>query len=88
MHPDHALQTVTLNAARELGLDKRIGSIEVGKDGDIAIFNGHPLSAFSRCEMTFIEGELYFSRSHVPTAMSEKAERPLEPVAKVLVPIG
>jgi imidazolonepropionase-like amidohydrolase len=75
MSPDHALQTITLNSARELSLHDRIGSIEVGKDADLAIFSGHPLNAFSRCEMTFIEGELYFSREHVPTAMSTDASQ-------------
>jgi len=75
MSPDHALQTITLNSARELGLNDRIGSIEVGKEADLAVFSGHPLNAFSRCEMTFIEGELYFSREHAPTAMSVKAAK-------------
>ncbi len=73
--PDEALRTVTLNPARELGLDRRIGTIEVGKDGDLAIFNGHPLNAFSRCEMTIIEGVVYFDRSKQPTAMSGSAVR-------------
>ncbi|MCH7988327.1 MAG: amidohydrolase family protein, partial [Planctomycetes bacterium] len=73
MHPDHALQTITLNPARELGLDERMGSIEVGKEANLAIFNGHPLNAFSRCEMTLIDGEVYFSREHAPSAMSAKA---------------
>ena len=75
MSPHDALQTITLNAARELGLDDRIGSIEVGKDADIAFFNGHPLNAFSRCEMTMIEGEVYFQRSLVPTVMSPQAAK-------------
>jgi imidazolonepropionase-like amidohydrolase len=75
MHPDHALQAITLNPARELGLDDRLGSIEVGKDADVAIFNGHPLNGFSRCEMTFIEGELYFSRKHTPSAMTANAKK-------------
>jgi imidazolonepropionase-like amidohydrolase len=70
MPPDAALQTITLNPARELGLDKRMGSLEVGKDGDVALFNGHPLNGFSRCEMTIVDGEIYFSRKHAPTAMS------------------
>ena len=73
MSPHNALQTVTLNSARELGLDDRIGSIEVGKDADIAFFNGHPLNAFSRCEITMIEGEIYFQRSMASTVMSKKA---------------
>ena len=70
---DNALQTVTRNPARELGIDDRLGTLEVGKDADLAIYNGHPLSAYARCEMTLIEGEIYFSREHAPTAMSDKA---------------
>jgi imidazolonepropionase-like amidohydrolase len=71
--PDAALRMITLNAARELGLDSRIGSIEVGKDADLAIFSGHPLNAFSRCEMTVIEGEPFFIREKQPSAMSTAA---------------
>ncbi|MCA9016671.1 MAG: amidohydrolase family protein, partial [Planctomycetaceae bacterium] len=72
---DDALRTITINPARELGLDQQIGSIEIGKDADFAIFSGHPLNAFSRCEMTIIEGEVYFDRKHQPTAMTESSER-------------
>jgi imidazolonepropionase-like amidohydrolase len=57
-----ALAMITINPARELGLDARLGSIEVGKDADIALFNGHPFDAFSRCELTLIDGEVYFQR--------------------------
>ncbi len=71
--PDVALRMITLNSARELGLDARMGSIEPGKDADLAIFSGHPLSAFSRCEMTIIEGEVFFARDKQPTAMSPAA---------------
>jgi len=71
--PDAALRMITLNSARELGLDARLGSIEVGKDADLAIFSGHPLNAFSRCEMTLIEGEPFFIREKQPTAMSSAA---------------
>src|SRR5205085_11026048 len=58
-----AFKTITLNPARQLGLDKRLGSIEVGKDADLAVFNGHPLNSYSRVEMTLVEGEVYFQRS-------------------------
>src|SRR5207237_7330767 len=58
-----ALRTITLNPAKQLGLEMRIGSIEVGKDADLAIFNGHPLNSYSRVEMTLVEGEVYFQRS-------------------------
>lgn len=69
----NALQMVTLNAARELGLHQRIGSIEVGKDGDLAIYQGHPFSSFARVEMTIIEGEIRFQRDQQPTVMSASA---------------
>ena len=70
--PICALATVTLNSARELGLDKRMGSIEVGKDADLAIFNAHPLNSFARCELTLVDGEVFFSRQTHPTVMSDR----------------
>jgi imidazolonepropionase-like amidohydrolase len=57
-----ALAMITINPARELGLDRRLGSIEVGKDADVVLFNRHPFDAFSRCEMALIDGEVYFQR--------------------------
>jgi imidazolonepropionase-like amidohydrolase len=57
-----ALAMITINAARQLGLDARLGSIEAGKDADIVLFNGHPFDAFSRCEMALIDGEVFFQR--------------------------
>jgi len=59
---EQALQLITLNPAKEMRLDHRIGSIEVGKDADLVIFNGHPFSIYSRPEMTLIEGVAYFDR--------------------------
>ena len=52
----------SINPARELGLDHRLGSIEVGKDADLSLFNGHPFDAFSRGELALIDGEVYFQR--------------------------
>ncbi len=60
---DEALKLVTINPAIQLGVDEIVGSLEVGKHGDIAIFHEHPLSAYTRCEMTIIEGEVYFDRA-------------------------
>jgi imidazolonepropionase-like amidohydrolase len=59
---DEALSTITINGAKQLGIDKKVGSIEVGKDADIAIFNGHPLSVYSSVEQTIIDGEVFFSK--------------------------
>jgi imidazolonepropionase-like amidohydrolase len=59
---EQALRMVTLNAAIQLGIDKRTGSIDVGKDADLVIFSQHPFSVYTVPEMTFIEGEVYFDR--------------------------
>jgi imidazolonepropionase-like amidohydrolase len=59
---DEALRLCTINPARQLRLDDRIGSIEVGKDADLAIWNGHPLSTYARVDTTFVEGEAVFDR--------------------------
>ncbi len=60
---EEALKMITLNPAKQLGIDKRTGSIEQGKDADIAIWNAHPFSVYSRVEMTFVEGDVYFDRA-------------------------
>src|SRR5437764_14364561 len=68
-----ALKTITLNGAKQLGLEKRLGSIEVGKDADMAIFNGHPLNSYASVDMTLVEGEVYFQRGgrlKIPAAAS------------------
>jgi imidazolonepropionase-like amidohydrolase len=62
-----ALKMITINPAWQMGIDKRTGSIEVGKDGDLAIFNGHPFAPASRVEMTVIEGKVYFDRAQAMT---------------------
>jgi imidazolonepropionase-like amidohydrolase len=59
---EEALKLCTLNPATQLRLDKRIGSIDVGKDADLVIWNGHPFSTYSRVDTTFIEGQIYFDR--------------------------
>lgn len=60
---EEALKMITLNPAKQLGIDKRTGSIEVGKDGDVVIWNTHPFSVYSHPEITMIEGEVYFDRT-------------------------
>ncbi|MEZ4588159.1 MAG: amidohydrolase family protein [Gemmatimonadales bacterium] len=64
---EEALKMITLNAAWQLGVDKYVGSIEVGKQADIAIFNGHPFAPASRVEKTIIDGRVFFDRDKVPT---------------------
>ncbi len=62
MSEEEALKLVTINPAIQLGIDHRTGSLEVGKDADVVIWNGHPLSTFSRVEQTWIDGRRYFDR--------------------------
>jgi len=75
---EEALRTVTLNPAIQLGIDKRTGSIDVGKDADLVIFNAHPFSVYTKPEMTMIEGEIYFDlktdMERRETIKREKAE--------------
>lgn len=54
-----AFRAVTINAAENLELDHRIGSLEPGKDADIAVFDGHPFSNMSLCRLTMIDGVVY-----------------------------
>jgi hypothetical protein len=60
--PEEALRFVTLNPARQLKIDGRVGSLEVGKDADFSIRTESPLSPASRVQETWIEGRKYFDR--------------------------
>ncbi len=59
---DDAMRLVTYYPAQQLGIDKRTGSLEKGKDADVAVWDGHPLSVYSRCVATVVDGELFFQR--------------------------
>ena len=58
-----ALQMITLNPAWIIGVDDRVGSLDVGKDADIVIWNGPPLSSYALAEKVLIDGTVYFDRS-------------------------
>lgn len=66
-----ALAMVTINPARQLGIDKFVGSIEAGKQADLVIYDGDPLSIYSRVEKVLIEGEEYFDRETDATLRRE-----------------
>jgi imidazolonepropionase-like amidohydrolase len=61
-----ALAQLTLNPAKQLGIEKLAGTIEPGKCADLALFNGHPLSPYSRCVLTLIDGEVVYEKLDVP----------------------
>jgi imidazolonepropionase-like amidohydrolase len=67
MEENEALKMITLNPAKQLGVESRVGSIEVGKDADLAIFNGHPFAPASRVEKTLVDGMVYFDRNQAMT---------------------
>jgi N-acetylglucosamine-6-phosphate deacetylase len=55
-----ALKFVTLNPAKQLGIDNSVGSLEIGKDADFAIWSTNPLDYRAVCQQTWIDGDLYF----------------------------
>ena len=66
---DEALALITINPARQLGIDQKVGSIEVGKDADITIFSGHPLSIYTIPQMTIVDGIVRFDLKNDPADM-------------------
>jgi len=61
--PEEALKFVTLNPARQLRIDRWVGSLEPGKDADFAVWSGSPLDVTTVCLQTWIDGIRYFDRS-------------------------
>ncbi|HLW79595.1 MAG TPA: amidohydrolase [Terriglobia bacterium] len=62
MPDEAALETVTINPARILAIDRRVGSIEAGKDADLTIWTGHPLELTSKADKVFIDGKLVYTQ--------------------------
>ena len=63
---EEAWKLVTLNPAKALHVDKQTGSIKIGKSADLALWSGNPLSIYSSCEKTWVDGVLYFGRVNYP----------------------
>jgi imidazolonepropionase-like amidohydrolase len=59
---DEAIKLITINPAMQLGIDKRVGSIDVGKDADLVIYNHDPLSAYAVAQKTMVDGKVLFDR--------------------------
>jgi imidazolonepropionase-like amidohydrolase len=79
-----ALKFVTINPAKQLRIDNRVGSLEVGKDGDFVIWSGHPLSTYSKCEQTWIEGRKFFDLQEDAAMRKEVRQKKAELVQKAL----
>ena len=71
-----ALAMVTLNPAKQLGIDNRVGSIEVGKDADLVIYDKFPLSDYAKVQKVLIDGTVYFDRDkELSGRAAKKAEK-------------
>ncbi len=68
---DEALALVTINPAKQLRIDHRVGSIEVGKDADVVIWTKHPLSSYAIVERTYIDGIPYYDRRREERRLTE-----------------
>jgi len=71
---DEALKTITYNGAVQLGVQDHVGSIEIGKDADVVIWSGDPLSVYSSAETTFIDGEIFFDKKRDLTMRDQMAK--------------
>jgi imidazolonepropionase-like amidohydrolase len=81
---DEALKFVTLNPARQLGIEGRVGSLEPGKDADVVVWSDDPLSTRARCEQTWIDGRRYFSLGEDAAARRKIASERQRIIQKVL----
>ena len=72
---DEALALVTINPAKQLRIDKRVGSLEAGKDADVVVWNHHPLSTYAIAERVYIDGTLYYDRVGRRRATDRAARR-------------
>ena len=71
-----AIKLVTINPAKQLRIDKWVGSIEVGKDADLVVYDKHPLSIYAVPQLTIIDGRVYFDRQKdLQTRADREAER-------------
>jgi imidazolonepropionase-like amidohydrolase len=76
MPVNEALKMVTLNPAKQLGVDKMVGTLEVGKDGDIAVLSAHPFAPESAVEYTIVDGKVLFDRAEANTLRKAAAKTP------------
>lgn len=84
MSEHEALQMITLNPAKQLKVDQYVGSIKEGKHADFVIWNGHPLSAYSSVEQTWINARKYFDRERDIQLRAEIEAEKQQLIQKVL----
>lgn len=84
LKPEQALAFVTTHPARQLGIDRRVGTLEPGKDADFVIWSAPPLSTYARAEQTWIDGRRYFDLDTDRRLRSAAAAERARLVAQVL----
>ena len=72
---EEAMRMLTLNGAKQLRIDHLVGSLEVGKHGDVLLLNGDPFNTFTRVEKTLIDGVVYYDRTDEEAARGEPVRR-------------
>jgi imidazolonepropionase-like amidohydrolase len=80
--PDEALAMVTINPAKQLGIDDTVGSIEVGKSADLVLYDHDPLSNYSKVLKVWIDGHQYFDRDQDLKDRDTLADRKKQLIAK------
>jgi imidazolonepropionase-like amidohydrolase len=78
-----ALAMVTLNPAKQLGIDNRVGSIDVGKDADLVIYDKYPLSDYAKVQKVLIDGTVYFDRDKEISGLAAKTAEKQKLVEKL-----
>jgi len=84
LSPEDALDFVTINSAKQLLIDQYVGSLQPGKHADLVVWSGPPLSNFSVCEQTWIDGRNYFDRKGDTAMRAEIKRRRAALIQKVL----
>ncbi len=82
--PEEALKFVTINPARQLAIDATVGSLEAGKDADLVIWSGHPLSVSTKAEQTWVDGRPYFTLERDAAMRKTIADERTRLVQKIL----
>ncbi|MBJ6116754.1 amidohydrolase family protein [Pontibacter sp. BT310] len=81
---EDALKMVTLNPAKLLHLDDRMGSLKAGKDADVVLWNNHPLSIYARPEKTFVDGVAYFDAERDAQLQQDMEKERMRLIQKML----
>ncbi len=84
MTNEQAINMVTINPAKLLHIDDRVGSIKVGKDADLVIWSKSPLSVYAKVEKTFIDGVVYFNAEENSTKKEKLRQLRVEIIAEMI----